>query len=95
MLYKITNNLVDKQRHFFYTQLHDPLEAATTSIYKYLIFPRSIQEWKHLLSHVVNSPTLDTFRNRIINHYLPNPGPLPYPNTFPHPNPYPNPVLVS
>ncbi len=105
MLYKIINNLVDINKD---TYLHPPTTQFTrgshnlkyhtyqtnTSIFKYSFFPHSIQEWNHLPSHVVNSPTLDTFRNRIINHYLPNSDPLPYPNTFPHPNPHPNPVLT-
>lgn len=94
MLYKITNNLVDINKD---TYLHSSnirstrgshnlkyhTYQASTDIFKYSFFPRSIQEWNHLPSHVVNSPTLDTFRNRITNHYInplnPDPRLLPAP----------------
>ena len=91
MLYKITNNLVDINRD---TYLHPTnirstrgshnlkyhTYQANTNIFKCSFFPRSIQEWNHLPSHVVNSPTLDTFRTRITHHYTPNLFPDPRPN---------------
>ena len=107
MLYKITNRLVDIDKD---TYLHSSLTRSTrgshnlkyhtyhsnTDIFRYSFFPRSIQEWNHLPSHVVNSPTLDTFRNRITHHYFPNPNPVPAPvpdpSTYPDPNP--NPALT-
>ena len=105
MIYKITNNLVDVNTD---TYLHPTTIPSTTGshnfkyhthhtnthIFRYSLFPRSIQEWNHLPPHIVNSHTLDTFRSRITNHYLPNPdsAPLPNVNLYPYPNHYPNPT---
>ena len=105
MIYKITNNLVDTNK---YTYLYPTTIRSTrgshnfkyhtyqinTDIFRYSFFPRSIQEWNHLPFHIVNSPTLETFRSRITNHYLPNPNPasLPNPNPYPYANHYPNPI---
>ena len=47
--------------------------GLATMWYKMMI----IQEWNHLPSHIINSPTLETFRSRITNHYLLNPNPNP------------------
>ncbi|KAK3881103.1 hypothetical protein Pcinc_014440 [Petrolisthes cinctipes] len=106
MIYKITNKLVDIDKD---TYLHPTSIRSTrgshnlkyhtyqtsTDIFRHSFFHRSIQEWNHLPSHVVNSPTFDTFRNRITNHYLPNPNPQPtVPDPIqPYPNPLPNPTL--
>ena len=100
MLYKITNSLVDINKE---TYLHSAAIRSTrgshnlkyhtyqvnTDIFRNSFFPRSIQEWNHLPSHIVNSPTLDTFRNRIISHYNPslNLVPSPAPWSFPPHNP--------
>ena len=107
MIYKITNNLVDINKDIY---LHPTTIQSTrgshtfkyhtyhtnTHIFRYSFFGRSIQEWNHLPSLIVNSPTLDTFGNRITNHYFPNHNPNPVPlsnlNPYPYPNHYPNPT---
>ena len=86
MLYKITNNLVDinKNTYLHPTNIRSTRGShnlkyhtyqASTDIFRHSFFPRSIQEWNHLPSHIVNSPTLDTFKARITKHF-----PSPYPN---------------
>ena len=84
MLYKITNNLVDinKDTYLHPTRIRNTRGShnlkyhtyqTSTDIFRHSFFPRTIQEWNHLPSHVVNSPTLESFRNRIITHYNLNP----------------------
>ena len=80
MLYKITNGLVDIDRESYLhsTNIRSTRGShnfkyhtyqANTDIFRSSFFPRSIQEWNHLPSHVVNSPTLATFASRITSHY--------------------------
>ena len=94
MIYKITNNLIDIDRN---TYLHSTNRRSTrgshnfkyhtyqagTDIFRHSFFPRSIQEWNRLPSHIVDSPTLHTFSNRITNHLNPYPNPNPFPNPDP------------
>ena len=90
MLYKITNNLVDIDKNIY---LHPTTIRSTrgshnlkyhtyhasTDIFRYSFFPHTIQEWNHLPSHIVTSPTLDTFKNHITNHLTIHPVPRPTP----------------
>ena len=78
-LYKITNNYIDIEKHEY---LQNTTRTNTrnshnqkyltyhthTDTYKHSFFPKTIAGWNRLPQHIVDSPTTETFRNRIHKH---------------------------
>ena len=78
LLYKIVNNLVavdisqytsaytGRSRHFNSHSLHIP--HSSCNIHKYSFFPRTIPVWNALPNSVVSAPSVDAFKQRLMNH---------------------------
>ena len=85
LFYKITHNLVDVPSENFLTpvtrssRLHHnfafQVPQSNTDYHLNSFFPQTIRTWNKLPSDVVESNTLNTFKNKIqtINHLNPNP----------------------
>ena len=61
-----TQNIV--KRHQNLNNKCFQLPKSSNSAYKNSFFPRTISEWNELSDSVVNAPSIETFKNRLINH---------------------------
>ena len=70
LMYKILNNLVDIDQDS-YVKLQ--IIHSTTLYYKFSFFPRTITDWNNLPKIVIESPSLNIFKNKVmkIEHDLP------------------------
>ena len=80
IMYKITNNLIDINRHEYLQAAHTLSTRNShnmkfhryqtdTNSYKHSFFPRTIREWNGLPPDIINSPTIQTFTNKLHKHY--------------------------
>ena len=83
IMYKITNNHIDitKQDYLHHSNIRNTRNSHTqkyvryqtdTDSYKYSFFPRTICDWNSLPQHIINSPTIHSFTNRLHKHLTPN-----------------------
>ena len=79
IMYKITNNLIDINKQEYLQAAHTrPLRGSHnkkyqilqtgTKSYRHSFFPRTIRDWNGLPAHIVNSPTVETFTNKLHKH---------------------------
>ena len=79
LLYKISNNHIDIDKHEYLknANLYNTRNShthkyqtyhANTDTYGHSYFPRTIKDWNRLPQHIIDSPTPDTFHNRVHTH---------------------------
>jgi len=86
LMYKITNNHIDIPKHEYlhpsntrntrntrgsHTQKYDTYHTSTDT-YRQSCFPCTIRDWNGLSQHIIDSPTIHTFTNRLHKHLTPN-----------------------
>ena len=79
MLYKITNNQIDINKHEYldhantyrtrntHNHKYHTLSASSDA-YKHSFFPKTIIDWNSLPEHIVNANTPDTFKKLTLTH---------------------------
>ena len=76
VMYKITNNIIDIDKQKYLQAAHTLVTRnshnkkyltyqTSTDSYKHSFFPQTIREWNRLPSHIINSPTTNTFTNKL------------------------------
>ena len=81
LMYKISNNHIDINKHEYlqdtnirstrnsHTQKYQTYHTNTDS-YKHSYFPLTIRDWNRLPQHTIDSPTIDTFHNRVHDYLI-------------------------
>ena len=79
LMYKITNNHIDIDKHDYLQDANNlntrnshskkyQTYHTNTNSYKHSYFPSTIRDWNRLPQHIIDSPTIHTFKNNIHNH---------------------------